>query len=229
MERLFSWWVTGPSHADHTHQAGNSLLFNLSSGDLSALCFQSRDDRKKKTRERRKQTRGANFPFCVTNKEINKSLWAFDRLWWGGAVGYSWTIYEAVTTVSLSLCVGWLVGEREYCLKYLNVCVRFTPDLWPRSGDGSSVSVRSRRATDSVWVDMNVFVHAVEWRVLMKTPWCCSLTLVNLGFRLSYLTSHQWQFVSLMLSDAMFPLPGLPSINMASKQPPNLHLNQIRV
>lgn len=62
----------------------------------------------------------ASFSFNVTNKEINKSLWAFDRLpRRGGAVTSSWNIHEAVVVpVCVRVCdtqrarggVHWLVS-----------------------------------------------------------------------------------------------------------------------
>ena len=61
----------------------------------------------------------------------------------------------------------WPVGEPEYCLKYLNVCVRFTPDLWPHRGDGGCMRRRRRRkrrrATDSVCL------FIVRFRVMVVT------------------------------------------------------------
>lgn len=93
------------SQVFHVQQTGISLRFSLSSSDLFSLCLSPSlslplwrwwcDDEKRRERER------SQFPlFYVTNKEINKSLWAFDSLWWGGAARSSWTIYEAVTAAA---------------------------------------------------------------------------------------------------------------------------------
>ena len=140
----------------HTHTR-NSLLFDLSSGDLSVLSSKQswREEEDGWEREKNRETWGPSFSFYLTNQEINKSLWAFDRSWWDGAVRCSWTIYEAVAAslsqcafVCVCVCVSagrWLAGESEYCLKYLNVCVHFTPDLWAHRRDGDCRRKKRRR------------------------------------------------------------------------------------
>lgn len=96
------------------------------------------------------------------------------------------------------MAAGWLVREREYCLKYLNVCVRFTPGWWPRCGDGGRARASEQQRSHS------------------SSAGVCSDTDASGNVRLNHSDQNSQPlrensgFVSRlgMLGDAMFHLPG---------------------
>lgn len=151
---------------------------------ICPLCLLFRPEIRKEKEERGKRegqnTEMLSLSLYVTNVEINKSLWAVDRLWQGGAAHSSSTIYETVAAVCLSFsqsmcCLAdWLAAKRKYCLKYLNVCVHFTPDLW-RPQRERYVPIWEEEDWDTGSVCLSQIRPPKLILAQIKPPLCCSL------------------------------------------------------
>lgn len=148
----------------------------------------------RKEKEERGKREGQNtemlsLSLYVTNVEINKSLWAVDRLWQGGAAHSSSTIYETVAAVCLSEHVlpGWLVGCQAKVLSEIFKCLRafHTGPVTPTEGalrahmrGGAGLRHRfcvsitdsttkthpgTNKTTSLLFLELFKFMHVLQW------------------------------------------------------------------